>query len=117
MKTFDLVEFERTVTHLAADLNPRQRYLCSILIIQNTLVADSLRAILMQALSIDTSPDIADPVCRAVVTLDNCKRLDPSDHRTRSAFTVLRSLGVMPDLLKSIKFIQALSTLSTGAIK
>jgi hypothetical protein len=117
MKTFDLPEFERSVSQLALELTPRQRYLCSILIIRNPVVTESLRAILMQALDIDEAPDFNDPVCQAVLALGYGKEINLGNQQIKNALTVLRSLGVMPDLFTSIRFIQALSALTTGAIR
>ena len=117
MKTFDLPGLERNVAQLATELTQRQRYLCSILIIQNPVVPESLRAVLLQALDVGESLDRNDPVYQAILGLGYGDPYGSYDHRTRSAFTVLRSLGVMPDLFKSIQFIQALSTLTTHAIR
>lgn len=105
----NLSEIERTVSQLAMELTPRQRYLCSILIFQNPVVPGCLRTVLIRALDIWEAPRLEDPVCQAVLALEYGDQFDPSDHRTRSSFTVLRSLGAMPDFFIAIKFLQALS--------
>jgi hypothetical protein len=109
MKTLDLPDIEHIVSRLATELTPRQRYLCAILIFQNPVVPDFLRKVLIRALDVCEAPRLEDPVCQAVLAFEYGKQLDPSDLRTRSAFTVLRSLGVMPDIFIAIKFMQALN--------
>jgi hypothetical protein len=115
MKNFDLLEFERNVSELASELTPRQRQLCSILIAQNQVVTKDLREIFIQALEIEVVPDPKDPVYQALLSLGSGSQLDASDPRAKTAFTVLRSLGAMPDLIRSIKFISALGSLTTNA--
>ena len=119
MKTIDLPDFERSVSQLALklELTPRQRYLCCILTFQNPLVPESLRAVLMRALDICEAPRLEDPVCQAVLALEYGELIDPSGLRTRSAYTVLRALGVLPDFFMSIKFMKALGTVTRPAIK
>lgn len=108
MNTCKESDFETSVVQLAKKLSARQRRICVLLIQENTTVTGYIRNVLLEALGVLTIPGAIDPEHQAILELAGAARTNGDGIEPRAAYTLLLSLGVLPDLKIAVDFLTKL---------